>query len=75
MASAVMLQRVALVRTDVLEEFSASIVRVTRIGEAVIIRQVGGPSYPTVPRVPTQEPFITSLVVGFSAYYDIAMLC
>jgi hypothetical protein len=29
----VMLRRVALVRTDVSEEFSASIIRVTRIGE------------------------------------------
>jgi hypothetical protein len=28
-----MLRRVALVRTDVLEELSASIIRVTRIGE------------------------------------------
>jgi hypothetical protein len=28
-----MLHRVALVRTDVLEELSASIIRVTRIGE------------------------------------------
>jgi hypothetical protein len=28
-----MLRRVALVRTDVLKEFSASIIRVTRIGE------------------------------------------
>jgi hypothetical protein len=33
MASSVMLRRVALVRTDVSEELSASIVRVTRIGE------------------------------------------
>jgi hypothetical protein len=33
MASSGMLRRVALVRTDVSEEFSASIIRVTRIGE------------------------------------------
>jgi hypothetical protein len=33
MASYGMLRRVALVRTDVSEELSASIVRVTRIGE------------------------------------------
>jgi hypothetical protein len=33
MASPGMLRRVALVRTDVSEELSASIVRVTRIGE------------------------------------------
>jgi hypothetical protein len=33
MASSGMLRRVALVRTDVLEELSASIIRVTRIGE------------------------------------------
>jgi hypothetical protein len=33
MPSAGMLRRVALVRTDVLEEHSASIIRVTRIGE------------------------------------------
>jgi hypothetical protein len=33
MASSVMLRRVALVRTDVSEEISASIFRVTRIGE------------------------------------------
>jgi hypothetical protein len=33
MASSGMLRRVALVRTNVLEELSASIVRVTRIGE------------------------------------------
>jgi hypothetical protein len=33
MASSEMLRRVALVRTDVSEELSASIIRVTRIGE------------------------------------------
>jgi hypothetical protein len=33
MSSSVMLSRVALVRTDVSKELSASIVRVTRIGE------------------------------------------
>jgi hypothetical protein len=33
MASSGMLHRAALVRTDALEELSASIVRVTRIGE------------------------------------------
>jgi hypothetical protein len=33
MASSGMLRRVALVRTGVLEEHSASIIRVTRIGE------------------------------------------
>jgi hypothetical protein len=33
MASSGMLRRVALVRTDVSEEFSTSILRVTRIGE------------------------------------------
>jgi hypothetical protein len=33
MASSGMLLRVALVRIDVSEEFSASIIRVTRIGE------------------------------------------
>jgi hypothetical protein len=33
MASSGMLHRVALVRTDVSEEFSASLIRVTRIGE------------------------------------------
>jgi hypothetical protein len=33
MASSGMLPRVALVRTDVSEEFSASFIRVTRIGE------------------------------------------
>jgi hypothetical protein len=33
MASSVMLRRVAVVRTDVLEELSVSIIRVTRIGE------------------------------------------
>jgi hypothetical protein len=33
MASSVMLRRVALLRTDVSEELSASIIRVTRIGE------------------------------------------
>jgi hypothetical protein len=33
MASSVMLSRVDLVRTDVLEELSASFIRVTRIGE------------------------------------------
>jgi hypothetical protein len=33
MASSVMLRRVALVRTDVSEEHSASVIRVTRIGE------------------------------------------
>jgi hypothetical protein len=33
MASSGMLRRVALARTEVLEELSASIIRVTRIGE------------------------------------------
>jgi hypothetical protein len=33
MASSEMLRRVAVVRTDVSEELSASIIRVTRIGE------------------------------------------
>jgi hypothetical protein len=33
MLSSGMLRRVALVRTDVLEELSASIIRATRIGE------------------------------------------
>jgi hypothetical protein len=33
MASSGMLRRVALVRTDVWQEFSASFIRVTRIGE------------------------------------------
>jgi hypothetical protein len=33
MASSGMLRRVALVRTDVLEELSASFIRLTRIGE------------------------------------------
>jgi hypothetical protein len=35
MASSGMLRRVALVRTEVVEELSASIVRVTRISELV----------------------------------------
>jgi hypothetical protein len=34
MPSSEMIRRVALVRTDVSEEFSVSIIRVTRIGEA-----------------------------------------
>jgi hypothetical protein len=33
MASSVMLRRVALVRTDISEDLSASFIRVTRIGE------------------------------------------
>jgi hypothetical protein len=33
MSSSVMLRRVAIVRTDVLEEIGASFIRVTRIGE------------------------------------------
>jgi hypothetical protein len=33
MVTSGMLRRVALVKTDVLEEFSASFIRVTRIGE------------------------------------------
>jgi hypothetical protein len=33
MASSGMLRRVALIRTDVSEEFSASVIRVARIGE------------------------------------------
>jgi hypothetical protein len=35
MVSSVMLRRVPLVRTDVSEDISASIIRVTRIGEVV----------------------------------------
>jgi hypothetical protein len=37
MASSEILGRVALVRTDVSEELSASIIRVTRIGELVTL--------------------------------------
>jgi hypothetical protein len=40
MPSSGMLHRVALVRTDVSEEFSASIIRVTRIGELGIASAV-----------------------------------
>jgi hypothetical protein len=36
MASSGMLRRVTLVRTDVSEELSASIIMVTRIGESVV---------------------------------------
>jgi hypothetical protein len=47
MASCGMLHRVALVRTDVSEELSASIIRVTRIGElgtlAVTVKVPGSP--------------------------------
>jgi hypothetical protein len=41
MVSSGMLRRVALVRNDVSEELSASIIRVTRIGELVVHRNVG----------------------------------
>jgi hypothetical protein len=46
MASSEMLRRVALVRTDVSEEFSVTIIRVKRIGElgdggAKFLRKVG----------------------------------
>jgi hypothetical protein len=45
MASSGMLHRVALVRTDVLEELSASIIRVERIGElgtmVTVLQNVG----------------------------------
>jgi hypothetical protein len=37
MASSAMLRRVALARTDISEELSASIIRVTRIGELVLV--------------------------------------
>jgi hypothetical protein len=37
MASSGMLRRVALLRTDVSEELSASVIRVTRIGEVVTL--------------------------------------
>jgi hypothetical protein len=40
MLSSGMLSRVTLVRTDVSEERSASIIRVTRIGELVFLRSV-----------------------------------
>jgi hypothetical protein len=40
MTSSGMLRRVALVRTDVSEEFSASFIRVTRIGEIAIMLAV-----------------------------------
>jgi hypothetical protein len=44
MASSGMLRRVALVRTDVSEELSASIVRVTRIGELGMLVTANIPS-------------------------------
>jgi hypothetical protein len=43
MASSGMLRRVALVRTDVSEELSASIIRVTRIGELVTLAVTSNP--------------------------------
>jgi demethoxyubiquinone hydroxylase (CLK1/Coq7/Cat5 family) len=47
MLSSGMLRRVALVRTDVSEERSASIIRVTRIGELGTALAVGRHVYPS----------------------------
>jgi hypothetical protein len=45
MASSGMLRRVALVRTDVLEELSASFITVTRIGEEISSQRASVSSY------------------------------
>jgi hypothetical protein len=45
MASSGMLCRVALVRTDVLEELSASFIRVTRFGELETTQRASVASY------------------------------
>jgi hypothetical protein len=50
-----MLRRVALVRIDVLEEFSASIIRVTRIGEL-------GTTLPVI-----STPFLVTLMEALSS--------
>jgi hypothetical protein len=49
-----MLRRVALVRTDVSEELSASFIRVTRIGEL-------GTTLPVTSLVPSSHIFVTMM--------------
>jgi hypothetical protein len=56
MASSGMLRRVALVRTDVSEELSASIIRVTRIGE---LQRVSVASYGYV----SSSPILVTLIM------------
>jgi hypothetical protein len=61
-----MLRHVALVRTDVLEELSASIIRVTRIGELVFlcsVRQL----LVTVNVAPSSPILVTLMMVALSS--------
>jgi uncharacterized protein (DUF2384 family) len=68
MSSSGMLRRVALVRTDLSEEPSASIIRVTRIGELGTTLAVR--SNRRTPRRFLQEPHgVTSQKRAFSDYY------
>jgi hypothetical protein len=60
MLSSGMLRRVTLVRTDISEESSASIIRVTKIGELAIVRPIAYCHNPLNYRVP---PY--SLIGGY----------
>jgi hypothetical protein len=60
MASSGMLHRVALVRTDVSEELSASFIRVTRIGEL-------GTMLPTASLVRSSQIFVTMMKEALSS--------
>jgi hypothetical protein len=63
-----MLRRVALVRTDVSEELSASIIRVTRIGElgtlAVTVQCVLVTSYDYVPSSPILVTLMMEVLIS-----------
>jgi hypothetical protein len=76
MACSVMLRRVALVRTDVSEEFSASIISVTRIGELGTTLAVTGnrASYKSHGATSKKTPFFIVISVKTSNLNNVLTL-
>jgi hypothetical protein len=63
MASSEMLRRVALVRADVSEEISVSIIRMTRIGELRITLDLTSNRFLVTANVPS-SPILVTLMIG-----------